>query len=118
MSNDLNLEELTKIISGIVIEKLKSASIIPINNFPVSEKDEKKSSKSELKGSIRNSSVSGKNDSNIDSYKLLNKKVIVEEDIKAAIKKNYNIIEINSKSIITPAAKDMILHKKLKLIKK
>ncbi|HPN32552.1 MAG TPA: hypothetical protein PKY81_16490 [bacterium] len=118
MSKDLNLEELTGIISGIVIEKLKNASIIPINNFSAASGDEKKSSQSAVKGSIQKNSVSCKNDGNSNSYQLLNKKVIVEEDVKAAIKKNCGTIEINSKAIITPAAKDMILNKKLRLIKK
>jgi len=108
MHNDISLEELTKIVSGIVIEKLKTANIIPV----------KISNKTESSLKVKEKAEEIHSQSNGLSYQLLNKKVIVEEDIKNAIKKNFDTIEINSKSIITPSAKDMILHKKIKLIKK
>ncbi len=106
---ELQKEELINIVSQIVSKTLTNANIIPaaiINNLSVNN-------------NLQTISTADTNNSdNAGSLKLLNKKLIVEEDVKSAIKKNINIIEINKSAIITPLAKDMINHKKIKLLLK
>ena len=92
------MEKLVDIIAKKVKEILKKSNIIPIQ--------------------ITNEISNEENNNYSSAFKLLNKKLIIEDDIKLAIKQNYKVIEINRKAIITPLAKDIVLHKKIKLIKK
>jgi len=92
------MEKLVDIIAKKVKDVLKKSNIIPIQ--------------------IINDKISEDNNSYSSAFKLLNKKLIVEDDIKNAIKQNYTVVEVNRKAIITPLAKDIVLAKKIKLIKK
>ena len=104
---ELNKKQLVEIITAIVDKTLKNSAIIPagiINSgsAPAADTNKKDSEKNAVSGG---------------SLKLLNKKLIVEEDIRCAVKKNILTVEVNKSAKITPLAADMILHKKIKLIK-
>lgn len=99
---DLSIEQLTKIISESVQKTLKNSYILPLNS-----------------GFSNNNKESNlKNDDSGKTYKLLNKKVIVEEDIKKVINQNLFSVEIMAKAIITPLALELLKTKKISIIKK
>lgn len=108
---ELDKEKLIEIVTTIVDKTIKNSFIIPagIMNSGSSEQP--------AQTVVSKKEENDKKVETVNSLKLLNKKLIVEEDIKSALKKNIATIEINKSAKITPLAADMILHKKIKLIK-
>jgi len=102
--------ELVNLIVSAVNDALKKLYVLPLikppaNNNETTKKENKQLVTPEnLKADIA------------EVYNLLNKKVIVEEDIKQAFKKDYKTIAISKKAIITPLAKDLANQKKIKLL--
>jgi len=119
----ITLEQLTDTIAKITMDYLKTAQLTPAaiirarDNSNKTVKSESSANQSKGTAALPERQVISEGAGN-SVAQLLNKKLIVEEDIRLAVKKNCAVIEVSKSALITPAAKDMILHKKLKLIKK
>ncbi len=106
---NLNVDNLTELIAASVREILNKSCIIPVSEL-------KKTAAAS--SSSKNTPVNSQSAQSVKTIQLLNKKVIVEEDIKVAFKQNAAAVEIMKSALITPSARDMANSKKIKLIKK
>lgn len=105
---NFNVDNLTELIAASVREILNKSCIIPVNELK----------KTAAASSSKNTAVISQTVQSVKTIQLLNKKVIVEEDIKVAFKQNAAAVEIMKSALITPSARDMANSKKIKLIKK